>query len=729
MRRLLDLLLLFQIVLQTRKHSVLVRADAAPAKNGGVGGPGHLAHAVPGEPLVLIDWDKDGVENGTLDASESHSHFFKAGPPFQSAYIVEYLWKMSSTGQELLRSANSSMSGAFYMGTTLLSLQVTDNYGNANTGWTYVIVKKAEPWAKDPPYPSSASPPSCPTYGGTPVTISGYGFYNNPEVYFGSERAQIVNIVSDRVMVVSSPASTDNGSIDITVNNGFGNGSRSVKFDYYVSNLSNIEFREDTFKNANGTTFQIQEITSLKLGPDGIYYAGSLDGFLYSIVADKEFVIKSFCKSENVGPHRSVLGLAFNPYDSELPAKLYITTSVLFWKAKRTGADWNNGKVEVWSTATSKGSCLSHMYDLVTGLPVSNVDHGVNALDFDLNGDMFLSVAGSTNAGVETDGDGVGGVPESPLSSALLRLKLSKGEKFNGSIMYDQTSNPATATVVGGDVSVYAYGLRNCFGFTRHSNKRIYAMDNGPNAGFGYASTTCTEMDKSKSVNFQDSLNLIQEGAYYGHPNRNRGRQDPRQCTFKAGWESDDNYTAGIYVFDSSTNGIVEYTANTFDSQLRQNLFVSRLSWGGPGQVQRVVLNNQGDKVIRATPVYKDGGTCIVMSPYGDLIMPMIKQSYIRVMRAVYKPKTAVSVLAVWPRRGPSQGGNYVMVSGHGFGEGMVLTFGGKGCISTNTLASDGTSVWCKVPPNTGGALVPVKVTIRGVSSNEYLGGDYEYMF
>lgn len=36
----------------------------------------HQAHAKPGEPYKLVDWDGNGQEEVTFDATESHSHYF-----------------------------------------------------------------------------------------------------------------------------------------------------------------------------------------------------------------------------------------------------------------------------------------------------------------------------------------------------------------------------------------------------------------------------------------------------------------------------------------------------------------------------------------------------------------------------------------------------------------------------------------------------------------------------
>lgn len=38
----------------------------------------HRAHSKPGAPVYIVDWDNDGKEEVSFDASESHSHFFNS---------------------------------------------------------------------------------------------------------------------------------------------------------------------------------------------------------------------------------------------------------------------------------------------------------------------------------------------------------------------------------------------------------------------------------------------------------------------------------------------------------------------------------------------------------------------------------------------------------------------------------------------------------------------------
>ena len=120
-----------------------------------------------------------------------------------------------------------------------------------------------------------------------------------------------------------------------------------------------------------------------------------------------------------------------------------------------------------------------------------------------------------------------------------MKAEITKPD-FNGEIKYELpddfvppsglTFDPAESQVFGDvakvvdgvDISVYASGTRNPFDLVFTTENLLYATDNGPNGGFGDVSTSATTQKPVK--NAPDELNLILEGAYYGHPNRNRGQ-------------------------------------------------------------------------------------------------------------------------------------------------------------------------------------------------------------
>lgn len=141
---------------------------------------------------------------------------------------------------------------------------------------------------------------------------------------------------------------------------------------------------------------------------------------------------------------------------------------------------------------------------------------------------------------------------------------------FNGNIQY----NPSTLEVLSGsDVRVFASGQRNPFDIVLHSNGLLYGTDNGPNNNFGDESTGCNTQDIDPVD--KDELNLIEDGNYYGHPNRMRGASDPRQCVYRH-FDDLQNNTPAIKKLPSSTNGICEFQTEHFGGQLRGQLIIGR---------------------------------------------------------------------------------------------------------------------------------------------------------
>ena len=686
----------------------------------------HQAHAKPGGPYFYVDWDGDGAEWITLDAAESHSHYFQHDPPPVTGVIVEYHWQSGNTGRTLTRTKSPYIRGKFFQGITILKLSVRDQTGDVATGWTYIQVRKPKRGEHKPPKVVSISPEAGPPAGGISVTIKGANFYNSPVVTFSGIPVEY-RVVDDTQIVAVSPKVRGTGTLYVSVKTGFGK-SRDVPFEVDAAVGSHVAFRytEVTMRKADGTAgpFALPLATCIKLGPDGRYYLGSRDGYIYKLALSRKLVVEQSCKSASVGKGRAVLGIAFHPHEWSTP-RAYVSTSALYWK-KQPGVAWHNGDVEVWGSVPS-AECMEFSHRVVTGLPVSNHDHGVNALVFTNAGDLLIAVGGTTNAGVHTGGDGVGGLPESALSGTVLIAKLSKGPAFDGAVRYSQTHSPGTARVVGGDVAVYAHGMRNVFGMTRHSNGIVYALDNGPNAGYGKMAVACGKAGAHHGQ--KDKLLALRRGAYYGHPNWSRARFDKRQCKFvKTGTKGLSSYwyTKPLAELPSSTNGIVEYTANTFEGKMRGRLLMSKMSWGNQKGIFEVTPGKGGRTVLGEPRLFqKTSGLAIEQGPFGELLLP----NYVAKKLFAYVPvddgHEALRVIAVSPRRGPASGVNPVLVTGNGFWEGVKIYFGGKECLTYKARTHE--SVWCQVPPGNKGAKVAVVAKHNGLVSKSY-GNEYEYM-
>lgn len=685
----------------------------------------HQAHSKPGGPYYHVDWDNDGFEWITLDAAESHSHYFHHGPPPVTGVITEYHWISGASNKTLSKTKSPYIRGKFFLGITILKLSVTDQTGDVASGWTYIQVRKPHATENKPPAITSISPKEGPSTGGMSITIKGSNFYNNPKVTFSGLPVEF-RVVNDKEIVAVSPKVSGTGNLYVSVTSGFGK-SADIPFKVAEDIQAPIQFKHvnigQRLKNGAVGAFNLPLVTCIKLGPDGRYYAGTRDGFIFKLALSRALVVEQWCKSKSVGKHRTVLGIAFHPHEWST-SRAYITTAALYWKKNKTG-NWANGDVEVWTSVPS-AECMEFSHRVVTGLPVSNHDHGPNAMEFMNNGDLLISVGGTTNAGVHFDGDGVGGIPESPLSAAIVIAKLSKGTAFDGKILYNQYANPGTATVTSGDVEVFAHGVRNVFGMTRHSNGKVYAMDNGPNPGYGKVATGCGVA--GPKYGFKDKLLHIKKNAYYGHPNWNRARTDKRQCAWVQGDSKDLGwaYTAPMTTVQSSTNGIIEYTANTFDGRLRGELILSKLAWGKGGAMYRTKLNKLGTEVIGELEFFQQQSSLsIVQGPFGEVLMPMYVSNKLAAYVPIDHSHSALRIIAIHPRRGPAGGVNPVLITGSGFWEGVKVFFGGKECLTYKARTRE--SVWCQVPPGKPGSKVIVVAKHNGLVSQS-TGNDYEYM-
>lgn len=87
--------------------------------------------------------------------------------------------------------------------------------------------------------------------------------------------------------------------------------------------------------------------------------------------------------------------MAFDPTDTKEFPTIYVSHCRLF-HGEYDDLDLTvNGKV-----AAVDGEDMNVVKNIITGLPVSDHDHGVNGIEFDNDGNMYIQVGGNTNAGV-----------------------------------------------------------------------------------------------------------------------------------------------------------------------------------------------------------------------------------------------------------------------------------------------------------------------------------------
>lgn len=191
---------------------------------------------------------------------------------------------------------------------------------------------------------------------------------------------------------------------------------------------------------------------------------------------------------------------------------------------------------------------------------------------------------------------------------------------------------------------IYADGFRNHYDIVVAQNGNLYTVDNGSNDGTGGdpirdANGIATTRPNDGGTGNAEPLFLIEEGNYYGHPNPIRANQTaawtvydnsgnpdetltlnsvpnlstlvPRGLPIEAGFVIDPKKFTGeanrlsqsgrriqysspvseaIALLGSSSNGLVEYTADAFDGALKGALLVAQFN----GNVTLLNINDEG---------------------------------------------------------------------------------------------------------------------------------------
>jgi glucose/arabinose dehydrogenase len=477
-------------------------------------------------------------------------------------------------------------------------------------------------------------------------------------------------------------------------------------------------------------------------GPDGRLYVGSYSGTItvynfddnYNVTATQTInTIKNLYNAQ-------ILGIAFNPFDTSGQPKLYVAHSKLYSNGgdafPATQLSPYSGQVSVLT-----GPDFAVAQPLVTGIGVSNHDHGVNGLEFDSQGNLLIAVGGNTNAGIPADK--IGGLPESPFTAAILKAEITK-PNFNGQIKYtvpagsvvptsyptgyqppagqaigaaEHQVNGGMADVVSGvDVSVYASGLRNSFDLTLTTKGLLYATDNGANKGFGDFSTSATTQSPLNNQGL-DELNLIKPGEYYGSPNRNRGRYDDRQNVYynHNAASIPGKHVAPLTTFGPSTNGIIEYRATTFGGQLRGNLLAQ--DWNGA--LFNLTLSADGQQVTKKEELIGvSDGLDVLTGPGGAIVGIDFSDDAISVATPNDVSVTEVTAYDIFPWRAPAVGGQQFIIGGANFGNlsNTQVTVGGVAATLSSVSANRIKGVLPTLNP-TGGELLDIVVTSAGQTS------------
>ena len=410
----------------------------------------------------------------------------------------------------------------------------------------------------------------------------------------------------------------------------------------FIICISFLNAQTVSFSSSNLIGENLHTPTSLQFGPDGRLYVSQQDGKIYAYtiirngpnnyqVTHTESIdlIKSIPNHNDNGAttnnmfKRQVTGILVTGTPSN--PIIYVSSS-----DPRIGGgnatndknlDTNSGIV---SKLTKNGNSWTKV-DLVRGLPRSEENHSVNGMQLK-NNILYLAVGGHTNMGAPS-GNFIF-TSEYALSAAILSIDLGAINNPPYDIpTLNNTSTPfggadgnnQAKLVQGGPVQVYAPGFRNPYDLVITESGKMYAFDNGPNAGWGDKPINCSNSVSEPGITHCDWLHYISGPGYYGgHPNPTRanrnntfngktpipaGMENPIECSYLAAGSA----AGALKSVCSSTNGICEYTATNFNGSMKGNLLAVALN----GKLYRYKLNSAGNGIV-------SGGETVLGQGFGS---------------------------------------------------------------------------------------------------------------
>ncbi|MCB9855835.1 MAG: IPT/TIG domain-containing protein [Phycisphaerales bacterium] len=617
----------------------------------------------------------------------------------------------SATGPVTLGIGVHSIEARFAVNTLAnLPLQITARYNGAAAT---TIAADAISHDETSLAPIINSAPTTGTdVGGNLIRIDGIGFVplSQVVVHWGGTNISGESLsVTPTSVQFTSPAGSGTIPVTIETPNGVSN---SFSFTYVPGGPTPIVFSVADVATIAGPT-------TLAFGPDGRLYVATVQGKIaaYTLDDNGNVVATQNINTLNSVTNNGILGIAFNPFDPPSPVKLYVAHGQLFANggACFEGTSPYSGEVTVLT-----GPNFDTAMPLITGLPVSNHDHGINGMQFDNAGNLLICVGGNTNAGIPACN--IGNVPESPFSAGILKAEVWRPD-FNGAVQYidrstsafnmDQVFGDNVDPVRNLDFYVYAPGLRNAYDLVYTTTNRIYATDNGPNPSFGPASTSATTQS-TNDPNEGDEFLLIEEDHYYGHPNRNRGRCDDRQNVYHDlnGMSVEGVFSQMLTELTPSTDGIMEYRSEAFNGEMRGDIIVQK--WNGP--TRRIQLSADGRTVLANDALNVTADSLdITMGPGGTIYGANYSDNKISILRP--SAASGLNAFDITPWRAPATGGTPFVIAGTGFGTmaNTSVTIGGVPATltSVNSTRIKGTTPAHAAPPD---GLVDVVVTVGGPS-------------
>jgi len=316
--------------------------------------------------------------------------------------------------------------------------------------------------------------------------------------------------------------------------------------------------------------------TSIDFGPDGRLYVSEVLGRVLAITLSEDgrsaIDVQTLAQPEEF---EQVLGLAV-----EASGDVYVSDNYINGIGDGPFAN---------RVVRLPAPDFSSRETVISGLPVSGHNHGTNDLEFGPDGRLYIAQGGMTSSGAPSEPDDSRwlGWDETPLSGAILAADVTDPD-FDGALVYDTDDATSETNLLSGDVEVFSPGHRNTFDIEFHSNGHLYSVDNGSSEPVP-ASLDCDTLGPPPD-NDPDQLNVVTEGNYYGHANRNRGRSDPTQCENISPF--DETPRAGMLrLIPPSTNSVLEIEAGVFPDAWTGDLLIG---WWSGGELRRMLLSGDG---------------------------------------------------------------------------------------------------------------------------------------
>ena len=247
-------------------------------------------------------------------------------------------------------------------------------------------------------------------------------------------------------------------------------------------------------------------------------------------------------------------------------------------------------------------------------------------------------------------------------------------------------------------------------------------------------STSCSTEQEVSEKGYADQIIRVSKDSYHGHPNRNRGRFDKRQCVFYSS-ETHPDGVEGVFrkplaLVESSTDGIIEYTANTFDFQLRGDLFASKFAVGTAGKLFRLKMNATTgmQEFTQPEEFHQASGLSLAMVPTGAMVMPQIVQGKVLVLEPEESAPTGPFITSVFPSRGPLKGGYRVVITGYNFGDFDDLHVLFDGIEAENVELLNERQISCTIPSGKVQGHITVQVRTESGLLSPTIGKDFEYI-